>query len=102
MSLSVPRRLRQPLRPKRGPHSDADLLCYSFDATVLSHIPNAIAHLDSEDDIALILAFADCFVMSNPSCFMQLQIAKTRWNKGWSLSHISQVLSVSLHHGSLH
>ena len=32
-------------------------------------------------------------ITSNPGCFMQLQYGRTRWNKAWSLSHISQVSS---------
>ncbi|MBI4962271.1 MAG: (Fe-S)-binding protein [Desulfomonile tiedjei] len=39
---------------------------------------------------------ADRVVTSNPGCFMQLEYGRKRWNKAWSLSHISQVLRLSL------
>jgi glycolate oxidase iron-sulfur subunit len=39
---------------------------------------------------------ADRVITSNPGCIMQLQYAKTRWNADWQVSHISEVLSVSL------
>ena len=41
---------------------------------------------------------ADRVITSNPGCFMQLQYGRKRWNKAWSLSHISQVLRLSLEH----
>jgi glycolate oxidase iron-sulfur subunit len=41
---------------------------------------------------------ADRVITSNPGCFMQLQYGRQRWNKAWSLSHISQVLRLSLRH----
>ena len=41
---------------------------------------------------------ADRVITSNPGCFMQLQYGRKRWNKAWSLSHISQVLRLSLGH----
>ncbi len=99
MSLSVARRLRQLLGLKKGLHSDADLLCYSFDATpLLSHKPDAVVLPDSKNDIALILAFADRKITSNPACFKLLQYGSKRWNKARFLSHISQVLRLSLGH----
>jgi glycolate oxidase iron-sulfur subunit len=39
---------------------------------------------------------AERVVTSNPGCFMQLQYARKRWNKTWSLSHISQVVRLSM------
>jgi len=38
----------------------------------------------------------DRVVTSNPGCLMQLHYARKHWNKDWSLSHISQVLRLSL------
>jgi glycolate oxidase len=47
------------LGEKKVLHSNADLLCYSYDATpLLSHKPDAVALPHSEDDMALILEFA--------------------------------------------
>jgi glycolate oxidase iron-sulfur subunit len=42
---------------------------------------------------------ADRVVTSNPGCFMQLEYGRRRWNKVWSVSHISQVLRLSLESG---
>lgn len=39
---------------------------------------------------------ADHVITSNPGCFMQLHYGRQRWNKAWSLSHISQLLRLSL------
>lgn len=59
MSVSVARRLQELLGPRKVLHSDADLLCYSFDSTpLLSHIPDVVVLPESEDDIALVLEFA--------------------------------------------
>ena len=38
-------------------------------------------------------------VTSNPGCFMQLEYARRKWKKDWSLSHISEVLHRSLERG---
>jgi glycolate oxidase iron-sulfur subunit len=35
-------------------------------------------------------------ITSNPGCFMQLHYGRKRWNKDWSLSHISQIVRRSL------
>ncbi|MFH0823273.1 MAG: (Fe-S)-binding protein, partial [Pseudomonadota bacterium] len=43
---------------------------------------------------------AERVVTSNPGCHMQLRYAKDRGNKVWSLSHISQVLRLSLERGA--
>jgi glycolate oxidase iron-sulfur subunit len=39
---------------------------------------------------------ADRVITSNPGCFMQLEFARERWQKRWSLSHISQFIRMSL------
>lgn len=39
-------------------------------------------------------------VTSNPGCFMQLQYARQRWSQDWSVSHISEVLRLSLERGA--
>ncbi|AFM24922.1 (Fe-S)-binding protein [Desulfomonile tiedjei] len=41
---------------------------------------------------------ADRVITSNPGCLMQLQFAREQWKKSWSLSHISQVIRMSLEH----
>jgi glycolate oxidase iron-sulfur subunit len=38
-------------------------------------------------------------VTSNPGCFMQLKFASEKWSQPWEVSHISQVLRVSLDRG---
>jgi glycolate oxidase iron-sulfur subunit len=38
-------------------------------------------------------------VTSNPGCYMQLEYARRKWGKDWSLSHISQVLHRCLERG---
>ncbi len=59
MSNSVARRLQELLGAKKVLLSDADLLCYSYDATpLLAHKPDAVVLPDSEDDIALVLELA--------------------------------------------
>ncbi len=40
-------------------------------------------------------------ITSNPGCLMQLQFAKKHWNKNWSLSHVSQILRLSLERGQV-
>jgi len=59
MSASVALRLKELLDPKKVLHSDADLLCYSYDATpLISHKPDAVVLPESDDDIAVVLHFA--------------------------------------------
>lgn len=35
-------------------------------------------------------------VTSNPGCLMQLQYARQQWGKSWVVSHISEVLRLSM------
>jgi len=43
----------------------------------------------------------DRVITSNPGCLMQLHYAGKRWNKDWSLSHISQVIRLALEQGEV-
>jgi glycolate oxidase iron-sulfur subunit len=38
-------------------------------------------------------------VTSNPGCFMQLEYGRTHWRQDWNLSHLSQVIRLSLDRG---
>ncbi|MGO9569741.1 MAG: (Fe-S)-binding protein [Desulfomonilaceae bacterium] len=42
---------------------------------------------------------AERVVTSNPGCFMQLQFARKNWGKDWNLSHICEILRISLERG---
>ena len=39
---------------------------------------------------------AERVITSNPGCFMQLHYAKKCWSRKWNVSHISDVLSLSM------
>jgi glycolate oxidase len=52
-------KLRDILGKNKVLDSDAELLCYSYDATpLLSHKPDVVTLVDSEEDIRLVLEFA--------------------------------------------
>ncbi|MGB6065630.1 MAG: (Fe-S)-binding protein [Desulfomonilaceae bacterium] len=42
---------------------------------------------------------AERVITSNPGCFMQLQYARKNWGRNWNVSHICEVLSLSLQRG---
>jgi glycolate oxidase iron-sulfur subunit len=42
---------------------------------------------------------AETVISSNPGCLMQLAYGARRWNKGWNVVHISEVLNRSLRSG---
>lgn len=73
--------------------------CGSAGIYNITHHDRAMKILEAKT-IAISKAAAQRVVTSNPGCLMQLKYAAEKWAQTWDVSHISQVLKVSLDRGS--
>jgi glycolate oxidase iron-sulfur subunit len=71
--------------------------CGSAGIYNITHRERAMKILEAKVE-AIDKASPDRVVTSNPGCYMQLDYARKRWKRDWSLSYLSQALRRSLEH----
>jgi glycolate oxidase iron-sulfur subunit len=74
---------------------DAGQCCGSAGVYNITHMERSIKILEAKV-AAIDKTGAETVVTSNPGCLLQLEYGKRRWEKGWEVRHISQILRESL------